>query len=43
LEVPKRVAGEVRQIDVFFAPLAQQDYSLEILGLLGKFAAKPAK
>ncbi|GAA6615648.1 DUF4351 domain-containing protein [Scytonema sp. NUACC26] len=42
VEVPKRVAGEVRQIDVFFAPLAQQDTSLEILELLGKFAATPA-
>lgn len=41
VQAPKRVAGEVREIDVFFAP-SQPNTNLEILGLLGRFAATPA-
>lgn len=37
-----RVAGEVREIDVLFAPSEQKNSDLEILGLLGRFAATPA-
>jgi hypothetical protein len=36
------VAGEMREIDVFFAPSPQQNTSIETLGLLGRFAATPA-
>ncbi|NMG09694.1 DUF4351 domain-containing protein [Brasilonema sp. UFV-L1] len=42
VQAPKRVAGEVREIDVFFAPSSQQNSNLETLGLLGRFAATPA-
>jgi hypothetical protein len=43
VQVPRRVAGEVREIDVWFAP----DTSLTLteaskLGLLGRFATTPA-
>jgi Domain of unknown function (DUF4351) len=42
VEAPRRVAGEVRQIDVLFTPREQQTSSLQTLGLLGKFANSPA-
>lgn len=42
VQAPKHVAGEVREIDVFFAPSSQQNSNLETLGLLGRFAATPA-
>lgn len=42
VQAPSRVAGEVREIDVLFSPSAEQSSNLEILGLLGKFAATPA-
>ncbi|MGH7998653.1 MAG: DUF4351 domain-containing protein [Brasilonema sp.] len=42
VQAPKRVAGEVREIDVFFAPSSQHNSNLETLGLLGRFAATPA-
>jgi hypothetical protein len=37
-----RVAGEVREIDVLFTPLAKPSSKLETLGLLGRFAATAA-
>ncbi|MDZ8078959.1 MAG: DUF4351 domain-containing protein [Nostoc sp. SerVER01] len=37
-----RVAGEVREIDILFSPLAKQSSQLETLGLLGRFAATAA-
>jgi hypothetical protein len=42
VQAPSRVAGEVREINVFFSPSAQQTANLETLGLLGKFALTPA-
>ena len=36
------MAGEVREIDVYFVPSAQSQIDKEILGLLGRFADKPA-
>ncbi len=42
VQAPKRVAGEVREIDVFFAPSSQPNANLERLGLLGRFASAPA-
>ncbi|MBD2682582.1 MULTISPECIES: hypothetical protein [Nostoc] len=42
VQAPSRVAGEVREIDVFFSPVAQQTTNLATLGLLGKFATNPA-
>ena len=42
VQAPKRVAGEVREIDVFFAPSSQPNANLETLGLLGRFASAPA-
>jgi len=42
VEAPKRVAGEVREIDVFFSPSLSEIPNLEILGLLGQFATIPA-
>jgi len=40
VEAPKRVAGEVREIDVFFSPFLSEIPNLEILGLLGYNAKK---
>ncbi|MDZ8261427.1 hypothetical protein [Nostoc sp. ChiQUE01b] len=42
VQAPSRVAGEVREIDVFFSPAAQQTTDLVTLGLLGKLATSPA-
>ena len=42
VQAPNRVAGEVREIDVFFSPATQQTTNLETLGLLGKLATSPA-
>ncbi|WP_026099002.1 hypothetical protein [Kamptonema formosum] len=43
VETSRDMAGEVRQIDVWFAPSSQQPAAVaETLGLLGKFAATPA-
>ena len=42
VETSKDVAGEVLEIDVYFVPNAQSEIEPEILGLLGKFALKPA-
>ncbi|MCT7985630.1 hypothetical protein NG796_20360 [Laspinema sp. A4] len=38
----RRVAGEVREIDVWFAPSPEADANLAGLGLLGRFARTPA-
>jgi len=38
----EKVSGEIKEIDVFFTPLAQQTSNLQVLGLLGKFAEYPA-
>lgn len=42
VETSRDIAGEVRQIDVFFAPKAEPDVEPTVLGLLGQIAAKPA-
>ncbi len=42
VETSKDVAGEVREIDVYFVPSAQSHIDKDILGLLGRFADKPA-
>ncbi len=42
VETSHDIAGEVRQIDVFFAPKAEPDVEPTALGILGKIAAKPA-
>ncbi|MBD2535027.1 DUF4351 domain-containing protein [Nostoc flagelliforme FACHB-838] len=41
VKASSRVAGEIREIDVLFSP-AQQANNLEMLGILGKFAATSA-
>lgn len=38
VQAPRRVAGEVREIDVWFAPNSQQNSPPEDLGLLGRLA-----
>ncbi|MBE9005553.1 hypothetical protein IQ259_10970 [Fortiea sp. LEGE XX443] len=38
VQAAKRVAGEVREIDVYFIPKSQPSNISEILGLLGQFA-----
>ncbi|MEH2440695.1 hypothetical protein [Nostoc sp.] len=43
VQVPRRVAGEVREIDVWFAPDTSQPVTeASKLGLLGRFATTPA-
>jgi Domain of unknown function (DUF4351) len=42
VEAPSSVAGEVREIDVYFSPLSEQTSDLQNLGLLGRFASIPA-
>lgn len=42
VQAPSRVAGEVREIDVYFSPYPQANSSLQLLGILGKFASTPA-
>ncbi|MBR8839462.1 MAG: hypothetical protein DSM106950_46760, partial [Stigonema ocellatum SAG 48.90 = DSM 106950] len=42
VETSKDVAGEVREIDVYFAPSPQPQISQESLGLLGRFAQTKA-
>ncbi|WP_341532105.1 DUF4351 domain-containing protein (plasmid) [Nostoc sp. UHCC 0302] len=42
VKAPSRVAGEIREIDVSFSPRIEQITNLEVLGLLGRFAATPA-
>ncbi|MBW4497636.1 MAG: hypothetical protein KME26_32165 [Oscillatoria princeps RMCB-10] len=41
VQAPRRVAGEARQIDVWFAPAPQSAGTPETLGLLGRFMATP--
>jgi len=38
----KKLAGEIREIDVWFLPFPRQDPSISTLGLLGKLVRKPA-
>jgi len=38
VQAPRRVSGEVREIDVFFAPSQQPNYPPEALGILGRLA-----
>ncbi|MGK7874740.1 MAG: hypothetical protein AB4426_15975 [Xenococcaceae cyanobacterium] len=42
VKAPRRVAGEVREIDVWFAPKSQSQAKTEVLGLLGRIARTPA-
>ena len=42
VEISKDVAGEVREIDVYFAPFRQPQMAQESLGLLGRFAQTKA-
>ncbi|NES01313.1 MAG: hypothetical protein F6J86_47430, partial [Symploca sp. SIO1B1] len=42
VKAPRRVAGEVREIDVWFAPNTPTNSPPEALGLLGRLAATPA-
>lgn len=42
VQAPRRVAGEVRQIDVWFTPTSPLTSDLNVLGLLGRFAANTA-
>lgn len=41
VQTPREVSGEVRQIDVWFAPSPQPSAEAQQLGLLGRFAATP--
>lgn len=41
VQAPRRVAGEVREIDVFFAPKPQPMLEPSVLGLLGRLASRP--
>jgi len=41
VQVPRSVAGEVREIDVWFAPLPRPTVEPSVLGLLGRMAASP--
>ena len=38
----EKVSAEIKEIDVLFTPAKQQSSNLQVLGLLGKFAAHPA-
>lgn len=42
VQAARRVAGEVREIDVYFIPASQPSNIPETLGLLGEFATTPA-
>src|SRR5579883_146416 len=42
VETSRDVAGEVREIDVYFAPSSQPQIDKQTLGLLGRFAETPA-
>ncbi len=42
VETSRDVAGEVREIDVYFAPSPQPQIDKQTLGLLGRFADTPA-
>ncbi|WP_371411492.1 hypothetical protein [Nostoc linckia] len=39
VQAPRRVSGEVRQIDVYFIPKSQPSTIPDTLGILGQFAA----
>jgi hypothetical protein len=38
----EKLSSEIKEIDIYFTPQTQPSSSLEVLGLLGKFAAYPA-
>ena len=42
VQAPRSVAGEVREIDVWFAPIPQPTLEPQVLGLLGRFASSPS-
>ena len=42
VQVPRRVAGEVREVDVWFSPDLPPLTEASKLGLLGRFATTPA-
>ena len=42
VQAPRRVAGEVREIDVWFSPISQTNFPPEVLGLLGRLATTNA-
>ncbi|WP_336389802.1 hypothetical protein [Scytonema hofmannii] len=42
VETSRKVAAEIKEIDVYFAPSPQESLEREKLGLLGKFAATSA-
>jgi hypothetical protein len=42
VETSQDVAGEIREIDVYFAPKAEPEIDKEILGLLGRFTETKA-
>jgi hypothetical protein len=42
VQAASQVAGEIREIDVLFTPFPNQTTNVELLGLLGKLATKPA-
>ncbi|MCT7951130.1 hypothetical protein NG798_15125 [Ancylothrix sp. C2] len=41
VQAPRRVAAEVREIDVWFSPASENQASTETLGLLGRLATTP--
>lgn len=41
VQAPRRVAGEVREIDVWFVPKPQPTLLPSVLGLLGRLASRP--
>lgn len=41
VQAPRSVPGEVREIDVWFAPSAQPAFEPQMLGILGRLAASP--
>ena len=41
VQAPRNVPGEVRQIDVYFAPKPQPAADPQVLGLLGRFTSSP--
>ncbi len=41
VQAPRSVPGEIREIDVWFAPLPQPALDPQVLGILGRLAASP--
>jgi hypothetical protein len=42
VDTSEKILGEIKEIDVLFTPFPQQTSTLQVLGLLGKFAEYPA-